>query len=121
MKHHRNTSFYQTKQPNIPEDSHLNSWHHENLKSHLGHRMYALNVLPNVVNEWLTFLFRTQEVPGSNLSTGDQLSWGFSWFSSVPPGKCQDSTLKLSHDHFLPSLFPFIIIHLSPYHRRYTV
>jgi hypothetical protein len=32
-------------------------------------------------------------------------SWGLSWFSSVPPDKCQDSTLKLGHGHFLPNLF----------------
>jgi hypothetical protein len=33
----------------------------------------------------------------------------------------RDSTLKLGHDHFLPDPFQFIIIHLSPYHRRCTV
>jgi hypothetical protein len=40
------------------------------------------------------------------------LTEGFRGFSSVPPGKCVDSTLKLRHDRFLqlPLLF---IIHLS--------
>jgi len=37
------------------------------------------------------------------------------WFSSVPPGKFWDSTLKLGHDRFLPNPFQFII-HLSPFH-----
>jgi hypothetical protein len=37
---------------------------------------------------------------------GDRLSWGF---SSVRPGECQDSTLKLSHDRFLPNTFQFMI------------
>jgi hypothetical protein len=39
----------------------------------------------------------------------------FLWFSSVPPGECWDSTLKLGHHQFLPIFFQFII-HLSPYH-----
>jgi hypothetical protein len=34
---------------------------------------------------------------------------GISWFSSVPPGKFRDSTLKLCHDRFLPRPFQFII------------
>jgi hypothetical protein len=37
----------------------------------------------------------------------------FSWFSSVPPGECRDSILKLGHDRFLPNPFQFIIIHLQ--------
>jgi hypothetical protein len=61
-------------------------------------------------------------VPGSNLCPGDRLSsLRFLWFSSVPPGYCRDSTLKLGHDRFLPDIFKFIIIHLSLYHRRYIV
>jgi hypothetical protein len=56
-----------------------------------------------------------REVPGSNL--GPEAGYPecvFSWFSSVPPGECWDSTLKLGHDRFLPS--PFQFIHLSPFH-----
>jgi hypothetical protein len=46
----------------------------------------------------------------------DWLSWlRFSWFSSVSPGKCWGSTLKLGHGHFLPPSFQFII-HLPPLH-----
>jgi hypothetical protein len=47
--------------------------------------------------------------------------WGFSCFSSVSPGKCQDSALLLGHDRFLPYPFQFIIIHLLLYHRCYIV
>jgi hypothetical protein len=45
----------------------------------------------------------------------------FSWFSSVPPGECRDSILKLGNDRFLPNPLQFIIIYLSSYHRRYIV
>jgi len=31
------------------------------------------------------------------------------WFSSVPPGECRSSTLKLGHDRFLPNPFQLII------------
>jgi hypothetical protein len=41
--------------------------------------------------------------------------WGFSWFSSVSSGKCQDSCLKLGHDHLLPHPLQFII-HVSSLH-----
>jgi hypothetical protein len=33
----------------------------------------------------------------------------------VPPGECWDSTLKLSHDHFLSHPFQ-LIIHVSPFY-----
>jgi hypothetical protein len=33
----------------------------------------------------------------------------------TPPGECQDRTLKLSHNLFLPNTF-HLIIHLSPFH-----
>jgi hypothetical protein len=70
----------------------------------------------NIMVEWLTLLLHLQEVPGSNLGLETSYpDWGFSWISSVPPGKCQDSTLKLGHDHFFPNLFRFII-HLSSFH-----
>jgi hypothetical protein len=40
-------------------------------------------------------------------------------FSSVTPGECRGSTLQLGHDRILPNPFRLIIIHLSPYNRRY--
>jgi hypothetical protein len=42
-----------------------------------------------------------------------------SWFSSLPPGECWDSALKLDHYSFLAN--PFQFIHLSPFIRRYIV
>jgi hypothetical protein len=55
----------------------------------------------NVVVEWLTLLLRIREVPGSNLSPEtaypESGSW---WFSSDPPGKYEDSALKLGHNTF---------------------
>jgi hypothetical protein len=61
-------------------------------------------------------LIRILEVPGSNLGpeTGYSEPDCASFFS-VPTGKCQDSTLKLVHDHFFPNPFRFII-HLSAFH-----
>jgi hypothetical protein len=49
----------------------------------------------NVTTEWLAFLLRIREVQGPNLSpeTGYP-DWRFSWFSSVHPAKCRDSTFK---------------------------
>jgi hypothetical protein len=60
-------------------------------------RTKSLTAKPNVVVEWLAFLFRIREVLGSNigLETGYP-DWGFSWFSSVPPGKCLANTLNLA-------------------------
>jgi hypothetical protein len=47
--------------------------------------------------------------------SGDLLSWQrFLCFFSVPPGKYQDSTLKLCHARFLPNLFQFM--YLSPFY-----
>jgi hypothetical protein len=44
--------------------------------------------------------------PGFKSWPGDQLCWlRFLWFSSVPPGKCQDSTVKLGCVCFLPHPF----------------
>jgi hypothetical protein len=80
-----------------------------------------LGVTPNFVVERSTHLLRIWEIPGSNLSPGDRISWlRFSWISSVPPDKFRDSTLKLCHYRFLPNPFQFINIHLSQYHRRYV-
>jgi hypothetical protein len=61
-------------------------------------------------------------VPGSNFGpkTG-YLDWDFLWFSSITPGECRDSTLKLVYDRYLLNPFQFVIIHLSPYRRRYVV
>jgi hypothetical protein len=63
----------------------------------------------------LTLLLRIREVPSSNL--GPDIGYpdgSFSWFSSVPPCECSNSTLKLVHDHFLPNP-SHSIIHLSPF------
>jgi hypothetical protein len=48
--------------------------------------------------------------------SGDRLSWGFSWFTSVPTGKCRDSkpTFKLGYNQFLLHLFQ-LTIHVSPF------
>jgi hypothetical protein len=43
----------------------------------------------------------------------NQVSWGFSCFFSVSPGKFWDCTLKVGYDRFLPNPFHFI--------RRYMV
>jgi hypothetical protein len=61
------------------------------------------------VVEWLTPLLSMREVPGSNRDpeTGHP-DRGISWFSSVPPGKCRDSTLKLGHYCFLSYPLQFI-------------
>jgi hypothetical protein len=70
----------------------------------------------NVVVKSLTPLLRIREFPGSNFGpeTGYP-DWRFSWFSSVPSGKCCDSTLKLGHDSFLPRPFKYTI-YVGPYH-----
>jgi hypothetical protein len=66
--------------------------------------------LPNVVVEWLTFMLRIREVPGSSLGDWDWLSWLKNmWYSWVRPGKYHDSALKLGHYHFLPLHLQFII------------
>jgi hypothetical protein len=51
--------------------------------------------IPNVAVQWLTLPLRIREVPDSNL--GPETGYhdrGISCVSSVPPGKCQDSTLN---------------------------
>jgi hypothetical protein len=54
--------------------------------------------------------------PGSNIGQESGYpGWSSPWVSSVPPGECWDSTLRLCHDRFLPNHFQFII-HLSPFH-----
>jgi hypothetical protein len=69
---------------------------------------------PNIVVKWLRLQLCIREVLGSILGPSDRLSWGSSWFYSVPPDKCLDSTLKLGHDRFLPNPFQSIF-HLA-YH-----
>jgi hypothetical protein len=68
----------------------------------------------NIIVNWLTLLLHIREDPGSHLDPETGCP-GFSWFSSVPPGECQDYTLKFGHDHILPNSLQFII-HLSPFH-----
>jgi len=41
-------------------------------------------------------------MPGQGLVTVTEI---FSWYSSVYPGKLQDSTLKIGHSHFIPYSF----------------
>jgi hypothetical protein len=61
-----------------------------------------------VADEWLALLLRIWEVLGSDFgSETGYVDLGFSWFSSVPPGKCMD--IKLGHSCFLPYPFQFII------------
>jgi hypothetical protein len=60
-----------------------------------------------------------REVPGANLApeTGYR-ELDFSWFFTVPPDECRDSTLKLGDEHFAPDPFQ------STYHpiiRRYII
>jgi hypothetical protein len=43
-------NFYQTKQQNNPEDSHLHTRHHENLKSHLAAPILTSNPLRKLIN-----------------------------------------------------------------------
>jgi hypothetical protein len=69
----------------------------------------------NVVVEWLTLLLRILEVLDSKL--GPETSypdWGISWFSSILPSKCWDSTLKLGQNHFLPNPFQ-LLIYFAPF------
>jgi hypothetical protein len=74
------------------------------------------SLTPNVAAEWITLLLCIRDVLGSNLDpeTGYH-DWGISCFSSVSPGKCRDSTLKLGCNRFLPHSFQFTI-HLPPYY-----
>jgi hypothetical protein len=82
---------------------------------------HCAKTLPNVVVEWLTPLLRIREVPGSNPGTETGYpDEGFSWLSSVPPGKFQDSNFKLVHDRFLPHPLQFII-HISSFIPSYIV
>jgi hypothetical protein len=66
----------------------------------------------NVVDEWLKLQLRIREIPSSNLGpkTGYP-SWGFSWFSSAPPGQY----LEFGHVRFLPYPTQFVV-HLSSFH-----
>jgi hypothetical protein len=67
-----------------------------------------------VVVEWLTFFLRIRDVSVSNLGPKTCYSdWGFSRFSSVPPG--WKSALKLGHNRFLPHPLQFIIYLLPLY------
>jgi hypothetical protein len=65
------------------------------------------------------------EGTGVKSRPGDRLSWlRFLYFSSVRPGECRDSTLKLGHDYFLPNNFHFIfdlLPFVSRVFRQYSV
>jgi hypothetical protein len=72
-----------------------------------------------VVVEWLILLLLIRGFPSSDLGPETGCSdWGFLWFSSILPGECWDSTLKLGHSHFLPNPFQFII-HYHPFIQCY--
>jgi hypothetical protein len=71
------------------------------------HHLIPLRSNYSVV-KWLTLVLRIREVSGLILSPGYP-DRGFSWFLSVPPGKCQGSTLKLVYSHFLSNPFQVII------------
>jgi hypothetical protein len=47
--------------------------------------------------------------PGFKSRPRGQLSWLTKWFSSVSPGQCRYSALKLGYNRFLPNLSHFII------------
>lgn len=50
---------------------------------------------PNKLSQAVTLLTWVREVPGSNVVLDTDFSdWGFSSFSSTPPGKYRDYTLK---------------------------
>jgi hypothetical protein len=55
--------------------------------------------------EWLTLLLHIREILGSNLGLESGYSDRFFVVSSVPPGECQGSSLKLGHNRFLSNLF----------------
>jgi hypothetical protein len=60
--------------------------------------------------------------PGLKSRPGDRLSWSsfFSWFSSVPPGECGDSTIKLGHD-YLQVIFNLSLTHHPICHSLITL
>jgi hypothetical protein len=62
----------------------------------------------HVAVEWLALLLRIWKGRGSDLGPEfGYTNWDFSFFSSVPTGKCW--YLELSYDRFLPHPFQFII------------
>jgi hypothetical protein len=62
-----------------------------------------------------------REFPGSNLGPETGYPDGGLWlFSSVPPGKCWDSTYKLGHDRFLP-IFSNSSFSYQPFRRRFII
>jgi hypothetical protein len=71
------------------------------------------NETQNVALEWLALLAPSRvsrcEIPG------DRLSWSFSWFSSVPPGRYRDRTLNYAKIASLYSLFVSLVtVHFHP-------
>jgi hypothetical protein len=75
------------------------------------HRNKPTSTKPTELAQVVTLLSRTWEVLRSNIGQNiDYSDRGVSWFSSVPSGKCHDSTLNLEHDRFLPHPFRLIIL-----------
>jgi hypothetical protein len=62
-----------------------------------------------------TLPIRIREVHSSNLGPETKYSDRIFVISSVRPGKCRGSTLKLGHYHFLSNPFQ-LIIHLPLFH-----
>jgi hypothetical protein len=77
--------------------------------------MWKKEMLPNVVAEWLTFLLRIPDVPGSNLSLRPAIQTKIFVVSGSPSNEIPGKSLSLGHDRFLPMFFQFII-YLSPFH-----
>jgi hypothetical protein len=73
--------FYQTTQCNNPEDTHLHSCHHENLKSHHENLLHALQIIPQLLQFGCLVMFAfcrhnaLQTVSGS--AGGWRLSVGY--------------------------------------------
>jgi hypothetical protein len=73
------------------------------------------NIQPDGMLKRLTVMLRIREVSFSNLSPETWYpDWGFSWFSSVTSGECQDRT-------FLPNPFQCIIQLTTLYSTSYRL
>jgi hypothetical protein len=69
----------------------------------------------NVMVEWLTLMLHIRQAQVQISAQRPAILTDFLWFSSVSPGECWDSPLKLGHNRFLLNSFQFII-HISPFH-----
>jgi hypothetical protein len=54
----------------------------------------SCEISPNVATKWFALLLCIQGLPGSDLGPETEYPGWSSWFVSVPPGKCRDSTLN---------------------------